>query len=288
MSEGLRLMQVHAHPDDEASKGAASNARYAAEGVRTVLVTCTAGEAGDILNPAADTPEARADLTKVRMAELDESAAILGYARVIMLGYRDSGMPDTEPNGHPDAFANAPLDEAAGRLVAIVREERPHVLITYGDEHSLYPHPDHIRTHEVSVAAFDAAGDPARYPDAGEPWRVSKLYYSGFTVRSARAIHQALLERGRESWYGERLEKATDEWDVPYMTRIDVGGFLGARSAALRAHRTQVDPGSFWFALSDDERREVYPWEDFALARSHVDTGVPAGRYETDLFAGLR
>jgi mycothiol S-conjugate amidase len=171
----LCLLQVHAHPDDEASKGSGTNARYAAEGVHTVLVTCTDGAEGEILNPAADSPEVRADLRAVRLAELDESIRILGYASAHKLGYRDSGMKDSEANTHPESFAMAPLDEAVEKLVRIIRAERPQVLITYGDDHRGYPHPDHIRTHDISVAAFDAAGDPERFPDAGPPIQPSKL-----------------------------------------------------------------------------------------------------------------
>ena len=156
----LCLLQVHAHPDDEASKGAGTTAKYAAEGVHAVLVCCTGGEAGDILNPAVDTPETRANLYAVRMAELQASVDALGYASLHLLGYHDSGMPDSETNARPDNFANAPLDEAVERFVRIIRAERPQVIITYRDEQNFYPHPDHIRVHQISGPAFDAAGDP--------------------------------------------------------------------------------------------------------------------------------
>jgi mycothiol S-conjugate amidase len=289
MTERLCLMQVHAHPDDEASKGAGVAAMYAAEGARTVLVCCTGGEAGDILNPKADTPEARADPKAVRMRELDASAQALGYGSVHLLGYRDSGMPDSEFNKHPEAFANAEFDEAVGRLVKIIRAERPHVLITYGDDQSAYPHPDHIRCHDISVVAFDAAAAEGRYPEAGEPWQPLKLYYVGFTMRWLRAMHDELVALGRDpGFYADRL-KDVGEWsDHRFMTRIDVSDFIGARSAALLAHATQIDPDSFWFALSDDERRKAYPYEDFILARSYVENGVADDEFEHDLFAGLR
>src|SRR5262245_20382641 len=129
----LCLMTVHAHPDDEASKGPGTIARYHADGVRPGLVTCTGGEAGDILNPAMDKPEIVADLPAVRLRELERAAEIIGYDEVVLLGYRDSGMPDTPPNAHADAFANAPLDEAIGRLVEVIRRERPQVIVTYPD-----------------------------------------------------------------------------------------------------------------------------------------------------------
>src|SRR5436309_4647595 len=164
---GLRLLTVHAHPDDESSKGAGTVARYHDEGVRCVLVCCTGGEAGDILNPAMDKPEVRDNLPEVRRRELATAAEALGYDDIVWLGYRDSGMPDTPENADPRCFARADLDEAVGRLVAIIRRSRPHVLVTYPDEQSRYPHPDHLRVHEISDIAFDAAGDPERFPDAG-------------------------------------------------------------------------------------------------------------------------
>ncbi|MGZ4211539.1 MAG: mycothiol conjugate amidase Mca [Actinomycetota bacterium] len=284
----LCLMQVHAHPDDESSKGAGTTAKYAAEGVRCVLVTCTGGEAGDILNPAADTPDVRADLPAVRMRELQEAVEILGYGSVHLLGYRDSGMPETEDNRRPDNFWNADIEEAVEKLTAIIRSEQPHVIIAYGDDHSSYPHPDHIRAHEIAVTAFEAAGDPARFAGAGKPFQPSKLYYTGWPVRRIKALHDAHVRLGIESPYGERLEGLTGESDHLFRTRIDVSDFLDKRRAALLAHRTQIDPESFWMALSDDVLREVYPWEEYILARTLVDPGVSAEGYETDLFAGLR
>jgi len=286
----LCLLSVHAHPDDEASKGAGTVAKYAAEGIRGVLVCCTGGEEGDILNPAVDTPEIRENLHDVRMAELQASVDAIGYAELYMLGYRDSGMKDTESNAHPDNFANAPFDEAVERLVRIIRSERPQVIITYGDDSKFYPHPDHVRVHEISGPAFDAAGDPDRYPDAGDPWQPSKLYYTGWSARRVRALHETFLARGEESPYASWFEeRGIDETlDQGFTTYVDVGDFLANRRAALLAHRTQVDPTGFWMRLPDDVVREVFPWEEFVLARTLVDTGVADGDTEDDLFAGLR
>jgi mycothiol S-conjugate amidase len=249
-------------------------------------VCCTGGEEGEILNPAADTPEVRADLQAVREAELRASADAIGYARVYLLGYRDSGMPDTEANARPDNFANAPLDEAVGRLVAVIRRERPQVLVTYGDESAFYRHPDHLRVHEISGPAFDAAGDPDRYPEAGEPWQPVKLYYSGFSFRRIRALHEAYEALGEESPYAERMARwPTDVQITPPTTFVDVGDFLAARRAALLAHRTQIDPESHWMRVPDDLLRRTFPWEEYVLARSLVaETEEP----ETDLFAGVR
>jgi mycothiol S-conjugate amidase len=286
----LGLVSVHAHPDDEASKGAGTVARYAAEGIRAALVCCTGGEEGDILNPAADTPEVRADLAAVRMAELRASVEVIGYSELYLLGYRDSGMPGTEANARPDNFANAPLDEAVGRLVEVIRREQPQVLITYGDERAFYEHPDHIRVHEISVIAFDAAGDASRFPEAGRPWQPAKLYYSGFSFRRIQALHAAYERMGAESPYAERIAKMpTDLKITPPTTLIDVGEHLGARRNALIAHRTQIDPESHWMQVSDELLREHWPWEEYVLAQSRLEQPPPTeDAPEHDLFAGLR
>ncbi|MCB1004954.1 MAG: mycothiol conjugate amidase Mca [Acidimicrobiales bacterium] len=277
------LLTVHAHPDDEASKGAGTVARYHAAGVRCVLVTCTGGEAGDILNSAMDRPEVRADLAAVRRAELAEAAAIIGYDEVVLLGYRDSGMPDSEANADPANFANAPFDEAVDRLVEVIRRERPQVLVTYNDEQSGYPHPDHLRVHDISLPAFDLAGDPTHRPDLGEPWAPSKLYYTVWSKTRLEQIHQAMLDLGLESPF-------TEEWfarpwqDERITTSVAVGEHYLVRKRALLAHATQVDPDSpFWFGLPDDVAAGVHPFDDYVLARSRVETAMP----EDDLFAGI-
>jgi mycothiol S-conjugate amidase len=277
------LLSVHAHPDDEASKGAGTVARYHAAGVRTVLVTCTGGEAGDILNPAMDRPDVRADLPAVRMRELARSAEIIGYDLVELLGYRDSGMPDMPENAHPGAFANADLDEAVGRLVAVIRRERPQVIITYGDDQSGYPHPDHLRVHDVTIPAFERAGDPHAYPGTGEPWQPLKLYYSAWSRKRIELTHKRLLELGIESPFDEKWFERPSQ-DHRITTSVDISGFAEARIDALLAHETQIDPTSpFWFALPRDEQATVHPYDDYVLARSLVPTDTP----EDDLFAGV-
>ena len=280
----LTLLTVHAHPDDEASKGAGTVARYHDEGVRTVLVTCTGGEAGDILNPAMDRPEVVADLPAVRRRELARAADIIGYDEVVLLGYRDSGMPDTPANAHPEAFANAPLDEAVGRLVEVIRRERPQVVVTYPDDQSGYPHPDHLRVHDISVLAFEQAGEPDAHVGAGEPWQPLKLYYSVWSRRRMQAMHERFGELGLESPF-------TDAWferpshDHRITTSIHLDGYNDVRMDALLAHETQVDPTSpFWFGLPRDVQATIHPYDDYILARSLVDTEPP----ETDLFAGAR
>src|SRR5918911_3528093 len=188
-------MTVHAHPDDEAIGTGGVLARYADEGMRTVLVTCTGGEVGEIADPALATPDT---LGEVRARELAESVRILGVSRSVKLGYRDSGMAGTETNGDPRSFFQADLEEATGRLVRVVREERPQLLVTYDDSGG-YGHPDHVRAHLITVAGFEAAGDPARFPEAGPPWRPSKLYFTAFTRSGALRFAEMLRERGIEA-----------------------------------------------------------------------------------------
>ena len=298
--EPLCLLTVHAHPDDESSKGAGSVARYHHQGVRTVLVCCTGGEEGDILNPALDTPDIRADLPARRRDELARATAIIGYDEVDMLGYRDSGMPDTEANARPDSFAQAPQDEAVGRLVAIVRRTRPQVMVVYGDEQSGYPHPDHLRVHEIGVLAFDAAGDPDRFPEAGAPYQPQKLYYTGFSARRFRDIHEKFVELGLESPFDEAWQQ---RWEAipepPLTTSVDVTGFAGVRREALLAHATQVDPASpFWFGLPPEVMDSIHTADEYQLAKvatitpggavEIVDVDAAAmGMVEDDLFAGV-
>ena len=280
----LCLMTVHAHPDDEASKGPGTIARYHADGVHTVLVTCTGGEAGDILNPAMDKPEIVADLPAVRLRELERAAEIIGYDDVVLLGYRDPGMPDTPPIEHDEAFANAPLDEAVGPLVEVIRRERPQVIVTYSDDQRGYPHPDHLRVHDISVLAFEQAGDPDAHPGAGEPWQPLKLYYSVWSRKRLVAMHQRFKDLGLESPFGDEWLSRPDQ-DDRITTSIDIAGFNEVRIDALLAHETQVDPTSpFWFGLPREEQSTIHPYDESVLARSLLESETP----ETDLFAGVR
>jgi mycothiol S-conjugate amidase len=285
MDEALCLMTVHAHPDDEASKGPGTVARYHQEGVRTVLVCCTGGESGDILNPAMDRADVRERLAEIRMEELARSTEIIGYDEVVLLGYRDSGMPGTADNEDPRSFVQAPFDEAVGRLVAEIRRARPQVVITYGDDNRGYPHPDHIRVHEISVAAFDAAGEPTAFPGREPPWQPLKLYYTVWSRARILAIHEKFLELGLESPF----PKDWTDGDRPTQhitTSIDVSEQADVRPQALLAHATQVDPESpFWFGLPPEVARTIHPYDDYALARSLVQDGGPR---EDDLFAGVR
>ncbi|WP_285685395.1 mycothiol conjugate amidase Mca [Actinoplanes sp. NBRC 103695] len=287
MTEQLRLMAVHAHPDDESSKGAATMARYVAEGVDVHVATCTGGERGSVLNPKMDRPEVLADITNIRRAEMDRAREILRIKQD-WLGFVDSGLPEGDPLPPlPEGcFGLQEPKEAALRLVKFIREFRPHVMTTY-DENGGYPHPDHIMCHKISVVAFDVAGDPEAHPELGEPWQPLKLYYnSGWTRTRMLALHEGMLEQGLESPYAEMLERWADRDDRgdKITTRIECGEYFGVRDDALRAHATQVDPDGFWFKVPLDLQQKVWPTEDFELARSLVDSPVP----ESDLFAGIR
>lgn len=285
MAERLCLLTVHAHPDDESSKGAGTVAKYHAEGVHTVLVCCTGGEAGDILNPAMDRPEIRDNLHQVRMDELQRATTAIGYDEVVMLGYRDSGMPGTPENEDPRCFAKADLAEAVGRLVAIIRRTRPQVIVTYPDDQQGYLHPDHLRVHDITGPAVDAAADPTAYPEAGEPWQVSKIYYSAWSRARIVATHEKMLELGLESPYKDDWFEKRPDMDHRITTRVPLGEFADVRREALLAHATQVDPTSpFWFGLPPEVAREVHPFDDYILARSEV----PVADAEDDLFAGVR
>ena len=288
------LLTVHAHPDDEASKGAGTVARYHAEGVHTVLVCCTDGAEGEILNPALDTPEVQADLAGVRAGELSRAADIIGYDDVVMLGYRDSGMAGSEANGNSDCFAAAPMDEATARIVAAIRQARPQAMVIYGDDQSGYPHPDHLRVHDAGLAAFRAAGDPSRYPDAGLPYQPAKLYYTVHSAARFRAIHDKFVELGLESPFDEEWRNRWDQMpdDLPTAV-VDITGFTHVRREGLLAHATQVDPTSkFWFGLPPEVMESIQPHDDYRLALVGTPDGtvtepVWEGTIETDLFSGV-
>ncbi len=283
----LRLMHVHAHPDDESSKGAASTAKYVAEGVDVHVATCTGGERGSILNPAMERPDVLENISAIRREEMDRAREILGI-RQDWLGFVDSGWPEGDPKPPlPEGcFGLVPVEEGAERLVRVIRSFKPHVLTTY-DENGGYPHPDHVMCHTISVAAFDAAGDPSMYPDAGEPWQPRTLYYHhSFHRQRTVALHEAMLAAGMDSPYAERLAdwKPDPEHDARITTKVPCAEYFGVRDKALLAHATQIDPNGAWFSTPLELQQKAWPTEDFELVRSFVDSEVP----EDDLFAGVR
>jgi mycothiol S-conjugate amidase len=281
----LRLMAVHAHPDDESSKGAATYAYYRSKGADVTVVSCTGGERGSILNDAlVDRAMAERDIAGLRRREMAAAQRHLGIDHR-WLGYEDSGMND-DGSVPPNSFADIPLEISTEPLVRLIRELRPHVLVTY-DENGGYPHPDHIRCHQVSIAAYRAAADPEQYPDAGPAWQIDKLYYDRiFNLERVDAMFLELSVKEPDSALLEPLGEAR-EWmkDYPKLatTHVPVGDFLETRDAALRSHASQVAPDSSFFFWPNDLIREAWPFEDFQLIESKVDTVMP----ESDLFAGI-
>ncbi|MEB4615725.1 mycothiol conjugate amidase Mca [Leucobacter sp. M11] len=282
----LRLIAVHAHPDDESSKGAATYAHYLDRGVEVLIVSCTGGERGEVLNElVARDPKSARDLTGLRRDEMARARDIIGFQHR-WLGYSDSGMAREDGTVPKDSFADIPAEISAEALVRIVREFRPHVMITY-NENGGYPHPDHLRTHDISMIAWEVSGDAAAYPEAGEPWEIQKVYYDDiFNGDRVRTFRDLLAERDPESpLLAQMDEMVTRMLQRPSRgtSRVEAGRFFEARDEALRAHASQVAPESTFFFWPNDLQREAWPYEDFELAGSRVETTLP----ELDLFQGI-
>jgi N-acetyl-1-D-myo-inositol-2-amino-2-deoxy-alpha-D-glucopyranoside deacetylase/mycothiol S-conjugate amidase len=287
--ESLTLLAVHAHPDDESS-GTGGILRLAAQrGHTTVLVTCTNGELGDVkdpslsLNPAANV-EDRVRLGAVRRAELAQASAVLEVTHLYMLGYHDSGMAGTETNAAPDAFVNAAADDVTGRLVGLIRQHRPQVVITY-DDNGGYGHPDHIMSHRMTMAALDAAADSAHFPEAGPPWDVPKVYYTAWARSEMLRFFKALHFLGRETPLRDPNFDPNSLGcpDELITTKIDVRPVLRDKWRALFSQRSQmghslifrlfIRVGGPWFS----------PYESLRCVRSPR----PIQPLESDLFSGL-
>ena len=284
---GLRLMAIHAHPDDESSKGAATMAKYAAEGHRVKVVTCTDGRRGDILNPAMDRPGVLENIMDVRREEMAAAISALGVEHE-WLGYEDSGLPEGDPMPPlPEGcFALQDDEDVAKVLVREIRAFQPHVIITY-DENGGYPHPDHLMVHRASMIAWEKAGDPYFAPDAGSAWEPLKLYYShGFILERMKLLQERLLERGEKSPYELMIKRwEENEGDVMQRvtTRVPCADYFTQRAQALTAHATQIDPAGAFLASPVEDQRDVWPTEEFELAASRVGETLP----EDDLFAGI-
>ncbi|HYI22993.1 MAG TPA: PIG-L family deacetylase [Candidatus Limnocylindrales bacterium] len=288
MAEQLTLLTVHAHPDDETISTGGIMARYAAEGVRVVCVTCTGGEYGEIVVPELDTPDNHARLAEIRREELSRALAHLGSIDSRMLGFVDSGMMGTPENDLPGSFWTADFDEAVERLVAIVREVRPQVVVGY-NEFGGYGHPDHIRAGLIAKAAFERS--------AAGPNAPLKLYETASSNRRRDEVMQRAAERGVKSWWAPGENETDDERrereehmakmeaaQGPVTTVIDVADFIAAKYAALGEHVTQLPRDGFFLALTADDWRELMPTEEFTLKESRIGVQLP----EDDLFAGLR
>lgn len=279
-----RLLFVHAHPDDEASKGAATAAKYVDEGARVTLVTCTGGEAGEVLNaghPAVDP----AELPGLRALELAEAVAVIGFTRTTGLGERDSGWHEDLADVPTGVFASVPLDRPASQLATILREERPHVVVTYSPDGG-YPHPDHVRTYEVTMRGVELAADPDTRGVDGDAWQVPRVVYvTGFPRERIEALHETMLMRGLESPYEDWIkgfdERGPRDVDAEPDVRVHVADWFARRDDALRAHATQVDPNR-WFRVPHEVEVEAFPWDTYVLL-----AGEPFPPGADDLFAGL-
>src|SRR4051812_22445821 len=266
-------------------------AKYAGEGAHVTLVTCTLGEEGEIVLPdlahlAVDHSD---ELGKHRIEELAEGMKALGVTDHRFLGgpgrWRDSGMMGEPSNDRPECFWQADVDAAVGELVKVIREVRPQAVITY-NENGGYGHPDHIQAHRVAVAAFDAAGDGARYPEAGEPWQPQKLYYTALPISFLRMGWEALKEMGEETPFGvtNPEDLGFGDPDETVTTRIDARDHLDAKVDAMRAHRTQIEVDGPFFALSNHIGQRAFGYEHFRLIKG---TKPSDGVVEEDLFAGI-
>lgn len=281
-----RLLSVHAHPDDESSKGAGTLAAYRAQGADVMVVSCTGGQRGDVQNPGLSRMAmAERDITGLRRLEMAEAARILDIQHR-WLGFMDSGMANEDGSLPAGSFASIPLEISAAPLVKIIREFRPQVMITY-DTNGGYPHPDHIRTNRISEYAAIAAADPERYPELGDAWQIDKIYYDRIfnAERIAANLAQLKLEEPDspliEAWENRQMFRPEEPPTVT--THVPVGDFLEVRDAALRAHECQVAPDAGFFFWSNDLQRRAWPYEDFELVHSTVTTTTP----ESDLFAGI-
>ncbi len=294
-----RLMLVHAHPDDESSSTGATMARYAAEGAGVTLVTCTLGELGEVVVPelahlAADREDA---LAPRRLEELGKAMAALGVTDFVRLGgdgrWRDSGMAyDAErgvvpaPDVHEDSFWRADLVEAANELVALIRDRRPHVLITY-DENGHYGHPDHVQAHRVAMYGASLAAVPSHRRDLGEPWEVQRLLWTAMSENMIRTMIQQARDAGESNEFFDSFDLESDEppmmsvRDTDIDVRVDGYPYAAQRFAALRAHATQIPADEFFFKLEGAPPGPV--WEEcFRFAG-----GLPLAAPTDDVFAGL-
>ena len=280
MADPLTLLAVHAHPDDESSSTGGVLARYSAEGVRTVLVTCTNGEFGDgpdHVKPGQDGHD-EDQVAKTRLAELERACEHLGVTHAELLGYHDSGMPDWPYKERPDVFWNVPFEEPVERVLELFRRYRPDVVVTYHDNGG-YNHPDHLRAHQVAVRACELAGDSGP----------AKLYYIARRPRDFEKLRERMREAGMEvpgppqRRNDEEWRRRMEETERLITTTVDTSAVADKKRAALAAHASQLDQ-SWWIRLPEDAVSEVFAEETFIRAEDRTGAPVP----EDDLFAGLR
>ena len=279
-------MAVHAHPDDESSKGAATYAYYLHQGAEVMVVSCTSGERGSILNEdLRGRQHAERDMAGLRRGEMQAAKEVVGFEHR-WLGYADSGLPDEGDPLPANAFAAIPKEISAAPLVRLMREFKPQVLVTY-DENGGYPHPDHIRCHDISMLAYEAAADASQYPDAGPAWQISKVYYDRiFSAKRMESMYDLLVEEVPDSPLITSMVEMRERMkgsEYKATTQVPAGAFFEVRDNALRSHTSQVSGNSSFFFMPNDIQQRAWPFEDFELVKSLVPTEMP----EVDLFAGI-
>jgi N-acetyl-1-D-myo-inositol-2-amino-2-deoxy-alpha-D-glucopyranoside deacetylase len=279
-NDKFTLLAVHAHPDDESISTGGILAKYSAKGFRTVLAYGTRGEAGDILNPQFVSPKPGLNIKEIRAIELEAAVKVLAVGSVYFLGYRDSGMAGSPENHHPQAFAQADIQEATTRLVEIIRRVRPQIIVTY-NEKGTYHHPDHIMANRVTLRAFQASADPQF--EIGEvlgPWQPTKLYYTAIPLERIRRMHRIAKEQGEDPGFDPEVIGTREE---KISASVDVRKYLSQKLEALNCHQSQMNPNSIIRRMSEEFREEVMGYEHFQCVY-----GCPAAdTKETDLFEGL-
>ena len=282
--QNVTLLAVRPHPDDESSSTGGMLSYYSARNIRTGVVICTGGEEGEIRDPDLDPVADKPRLRELRTQEVKNACEILGVSELRMLGFRDSGMADTAANENPDAFVNVARSEASKRLVRIIRELRPRVIVTEPPG-GLYPHPDHIKCHEVTIDAFHSAGDAGAFPDAGSPWQPDKLYG---VAQVDDGAWQELMPRFISAGYDmEWMKKEESDPRGPgpetATVALKVADYSEEQRQALLAHRTQISPDSIFVSLPPELRR-------LAFATAYFVRLYPpsvSGEHEPDLLHGL-
>ena len=311
----ITIMAVHAHPDDEVVFTGGTLLLYHRRGVKTVLVTATGGEEGEIHDPDLDPEASRPRLRDIRLGELQRGIALLEIDHLELLGYRNSGMAGTDANADPTNFHNAGLDEVTRKLVMLVRRYKPQIMITY-DEFGAYGHPDHIKCNVATHAAFDKAGDPSYAPELGQPWTPLSFYYTHWNDEGFEKARAIFAERGirngpstekrsaltptlstrarRKRWPStSSKKKSTKEAPAeekppayvppPTTTRIDVRAVATEKMTSARQHRTQFDPNGLFNSIPDDIVPIIFGEEHYSLVQSRT----PAPDQEDDMLAGL-
>jgi len=283
-TQAVTLLAVRPHPDDESSSTGGMLAYYSARNVRTGVVICTGGEEGEIRDPDLDPVADKPRLRELRAQEVKNACEILGVAELRMLGFRDSGMADTSANQHPEAFVNVDRSEAACRLVRVIRELRPRVIVTEPPG-GMYPHPDHIMCHDITMDAFEAAGDPEVFPEAGPPWQPDKLYGVAQVDDGAwEELMPRFVSAGYDmDWMKKQDNHSRGPGPETATVALEVGPYSEEQRRALLAHRTQILSDSFFVSLPPELRRLAFATAYFV----RLSPPCAPGEHEPELLYGL-